>query len=169
MYLLFFLLLRCVIPCRNRLMIPICDPEGAVIGFGARLLPSAEQKPQPLLANATSDATATDAAPLTPGAVQSATATAKYVNSPETVLFKKVSPLIRLWFIMRMIMGVVSLYIYTYVIYVYVCIYELCRIIFYLDTTSPAATYRRKDTLFWWRATSTPSGEPHQCSLKPTY
>ncbi len=71
---IFVYVLLVVIIIRNRLMIPICDPDGAVIGFGARLLPTSEQKSP--AANGTS--------------AQSSMASAKYVNSPETVLFKKV-------------------------------------------------------------------------------
>jgi len=47
---------------RNRVMFPICDAEGRVIGFGGRLMPGAE-----------------DQGPTT----------AKYLNSPETALFRK--------------------------------------------------------------------------------
>src|SRR5260221_1129864 len=43
---------------RGRLMVPICDEQGRIIGFSGRVLGSAEQ-------------------------------TAKYVNSPETAIFKK--------------------------------------------------------------------------------
>lgn len=48
---------------RNRVMFPICDAEGRVIGFGGRLMPGAEEQQGP--------------------------AGAKYVNSPETALFRK--------------------------------------------------------------------------------
>lgn len=47
---------------RNRLMIPICDAQGRVIAFTGRVIP---------------------------GTVQAAEETGKYVNSPESILYKK--------------------------------------------------------------------------------
>lgn len=65
----------CVDRFRNRVMIPLCDTAGAVIGFTARQLPSAPTTPDPS-SERKGDATGFEDGP-------------KYMNSPETLIYKK--------------------------------------------------------------------------------
>ena len=74
---------------RDRLMIPIRDPDGKVIGFGARVLQDGESSSSSSsLSRSNEQQKQLNPGQLTPGKIDY-NKIPKYLNSPETIVFKK--------------------------------------------------------------------------------